>query len=141
MYIKEEFIFSTSILIATATDMFNVVDNFQQKRLSLENRFSLCTATAVTMLGDWILQSRSQPDRQECTQLDALQNLAAHHLPPDFLAVIHEDITIVKACSVNSSQFHQMYVDFRSKSKHLLCTNVRRHSHGLVLCCAVDIQT
>ena len=52
MDLEEEFLFCTPLTtMATGTDIFSIVDNFQQEGIIGENCVSLCTDGAPAMLG------------------------------------------------------------------------------------------
>ena len=151
MDLEEEFLFCTPLTTtATGADIFNVVDNFQQKEgINWENCVSLCTDGAPAMLGarhGFTARVREiNPSVQVIHCLLHRENLAAQHLSLDLSAVMKEVIGVVnfiKASVVNSRLFEQLCVDLGSQFQHLLFySNVRWLSRGKLLRRLIDLRT
>jgi len=148
--LEEEFLFCTQLTTtATGADIFNVVDNFQQKEdINWENCVSLCTDGAPAMLdarqGFTARFKEVNPNVQVGHCLIHRENLAAQHLSRDLSAVMQEVVDVVnfiKSSAVNSRLFEQMCVDLGSQFQHLICSNVRWLSRGKLLRRLVDLRT
>ena len=149
--LEEEFLFCTQLTTtATGADIFNVVDNFQQKEdINWENCVSLCTDGAPAILdarqGFTARFKEVNPNVQVGHCLIHRENLAAQHLSRDLSAVMQEVVDVVnfiKSSAVNSRLFEQMCVDLGSQFQHFLFySKVRWLSHGKVLRRLVDLRT
>ena len=149
MELEEEFLFCVPLTTtATGADIFNVVDNFQQKEgISWENCVSLCTDGALAILGArqgfTALVRQVNPSVQVVHCLLHRVNLYAQHLSPDLLAVIKEVVGVVnfiKASAVNSRLFEQLCVNLGPQFQHLLFySNVRWLSRIKLLRCLIDL--
>ena len=101
MNLEEEFLFCTPLTTtAIGTDIFNVVDNFQQREgINWENCASLCTDGAPAMVG--ARQGFTARVRQINSSVQVVygllhrENLAAQHLSLDISAVMKEVVGVV----------------------------------------------
>ena len=90
---KKKFLFCTPLTTATGADIFNVVDNFQQKEsANCKNCVSLCTDGSPTMLGArhrfTARVKEVNPNVHVVHSLLHHENLAAQHVSLDLSAVM-----------------------------------------------------
>ena len=120
MNLEEDFLFCKPLTTtATGTDIFNVVDNFQQQEvINWENCVSLCTDCAPAMLGarqGFTARIRQiNPSVQVVHGLLHLENLAAQHLSLDLSAVMKEVVGVVnfikaRACERGVQGVHRTW--------------------------------